>query len=49
MLHMPGVVHSSLGLAPDAFQMAKANDDFHFKRLYWNGRAVAHGLSVLLC
>ena len=33
MLQMPGVVHSSLPLAANAFQMAKADDDFHLKRL----------------
>jgi hypothetical protein len=31
MLHMPGVVHSPLRLAADASQMAKADDDIHFK------------------
>jgi hypothetical protein len=28
--------------------MAKADDDFHFKSLYWNRRGAAHGLRVLL-
>jgi Predicted metal-binding integral membrane protein (DUF2182) len=31
MLHMPRVVHSSTPFAADAFQMAKANDEFQFK------------------
>jgi hypothetical protein len=34
MLHMPGVVRSSPPLAADAFQMAKADDDFHIKCLH---------------
>jgi hypothetical protein len=29
MLHMPGAIHSPAPLAPDAFQMPKADDDFH--------------------
>jgi hypothetical protein len=29
MLHMPGVVHPPSPFSKDAFQMAKANDDFH--------------------
>jgi hypothetical protein len=33
MLHMPVVVHSALRLAADASQMAKADDDIHFKSL----------------
>jgi hypothetical protein len=33
MLHMPCVVHSSTPFAADAFQMAKANDEFQFKCL----------------
>jgi hypothetical protein len=31
MLHMPRIVHSPPRLAADASQMAKADDDFHFK------------------
>jgi hypothetical protein len=30
MLHMPGVIRSFPPHVADAFQMAKANDDFHF-------------------
>jgi len=33
MLHMPGVIGSFPQLVADAFQMAKANDDFHFSEV----------------
>jgi hypothetical protein len=33
MLHMPGVIHTPPRLAADASQMAKADDDVHFKSL----------------
>jgi hypothetical protein len=46
---MPGVVDSPPRLAADALQMAKADDDFHFKSLYWTHRGAAYGLPVPLC
>ena len=33
MLHMPRIIHSSPPLVADTFQMAKANNDFHFEWL----------------
>jgi hypothetical protein len=39
MLHMPGVVHSSRPFPTDTFQMAKADDDFHFEYLHLFYRA----------
>jgi hypothetical protein len=33
MLHMPGIIRSFPPLVADAFQMAKANDDFHFSEV----------------
>ena len=41
MLHMPRVVHSPPRLAADAPQMAKADDDVHFKSPYWIHRNAA--------
>ena len=43
VLQMPGVVHPPTRLAPDAFQMPKADDDFHLRFLVVHSR-VAHGL-----
>ena len=33
MLHMPGIIRSFPPLVADAFQMAKANDAFHFSEV----------------
>src|SRR6267378_326366 len=41
MLHMLRIVHSPPRLAADAPQMAKADDDVHFKSPYWIHRNVA--------